>query len=80
MDSVHRHVVGDEVAVFDQVVVVDVRCRPEIVGDGCEDQLPTFTTLRACGVVDHVWRDEFVDDGVVTRAPSSKELFDDVLR
>ena len=66
--------VDDEVAFRDEVVVIDRDLFTEIVDERREDLLPTLSALRTsqivftpCGVVHHVFGDELVDDGVITR-------------
>ena len=79
--------VDDEVAFRDEVVVIDGDLVTEIVDERREDLLPTLSALRTskvvftpCGVVHQIFGDELVDDGVVTRDHSTKQLVDDVLR
>jgi hypothetical protein len=85
--AVDRHVVDDEVAFSDEVVVLDGDLFTEIVNDRREDLFPTLSALRTsqivlttCGVVHQVFGDKFVDDGVITCHYSTKQLFDDILR
>ena len=79
--------VDDEVAFSDEVVVIDGDLFTEIVDERREDLFPTLSALRtaqivftACGVVHQIFGDEFVNDGVVTRHHSTKQLVDDILR
>lgn len=85
--AVDRHVVDDEVAFSDEVVVIDGDLFTEIVDDRREDLFPTLSALRTsqivfttCGVVHQVFGDKFVDDGVITSHYSTKQLVDDILR
>jgi hypothetical protein len=85
--AVDRHVVDDEVAFSDEMVVIDGNLFTEIVNDRREDLFPTLSALRTsqivfttCGVVHQVFGDKFIDDGVITCHYSTKQLFDDILR
>ena len=85
--AVDRHVVDDEVAFGDEVMVIDGDVFTEIIDEGCEDLFPTLSTLRTSQivcttsrVVHQVLGDKFVDDGVIARFHSTKQLFDDFLR
>ena len=78
--------VDDEVTFRDEVVVIDGDLLTEIVDERREDLLPTLSALRTpkvvftpCGVVHQIFGDELVDDGVVTRDHSTKQLVDHVL-
>ena len=75
MLAVHRHVVSDDVAVTDEVVVLDGRFA-EIPTNDLEDLLPPFAPLRAGGMVDHVFRYELIDNVSVACRSAAKELFD----
>jgi hypothetical protein len=77
--AVDRHVVDDEVAFGDDVVVIDGDLVTEIVSERREDLFPTPSALRTsqivfttCGVVHHVFRDEFLDDTVIACHDSTK--------
>jgi hypothetical protein len=83
----HRHVVNDELAFGDEMVVIDSDLFTEVVLDHREDVFPTLAALRTsqiiittCGMVDQVFGNQFVDDTVVTGQPPTKQLFDDILR
>jgi hypothetical protein len=85
--AVDRHVVDNEVAFSDEVVVIDGDLFTEIVFDRREDLLPTLSALRTseivfttCGVVHQAFGDKFIDDGVITCHYATKQLFDDILR
>jgi hypothetical protein len=66
MDPTHGHVVGDEVALAEEVVMLDYRASTEIHFDNGEDLLPAFRPLAGrSGMVDHVGGHEFVDCTVV---------------
>jgi hypothetical protein len=75
----HSHVVRDELALGDEVVVLDFAV-PEVMADVVEDLPQSIATLRPSGVVHHVLRHEVVEDMVVPGELSSKELFYDCLR
>ena len=85
--AVDRHVVDDEVAFSDEVVVIDGDLFTEIVNERRKDLFPTFSTLRTSqivfttgGVVHQVFGDKFIDDALITCHYSTKQLFDDILR
>ena len=85
--AVDRHVVDDEVALCDEVMVIDGDVFTEIIDEGCEDLFPTLSALRtsqivctSSRVVHQVLGDKFVDDGVIARLHSTKQLLDDFLR
>src|SRR5206468_3988548 len=77
--SVQREVLRDEVAVTDEVVLLDGDW-PEVVVDGAQDALQPLAALGTGGVVHHVRRDEVVERGVVTRLLPPEHLLNDFLR
>lgn len=79
MYSMNCHVVDDELALGDEVVVLDFAFT-EVVADVLQDCAQSLSTLRSGGVVDHVLGDEVVEDVVVAGALSAVELFHNRLR
>lgn len=78
MRSMQSHVVGDELALGDEVVVLDGEVFAEVVFDDPDDLLPPLATLAGGtgGIVDHVLGEKLVDGRPV---PSTEQLFDDAL-
>jgi hypothetical protein len=75
--SVHApqsHVVGYELALGDEMVVLDFAVA-KVMADDVEDLPQSLSALRPRGVVDHVLGHEVVEDVVVPGEPSSEELF-----
>jgi hypothetical protein len=77
MVATHGHVMSDQIAITNEVMVFDPGVA-EIASYGLEDLLPSATPLRASGVVDHVLGDKLVDDRLVTGLTSSKQFLDDL--
>jgi hypothetical protein len=76
---VDRHVVDDEVALSDDVMMIDSDLFTKIVNQCREDLSPALSALRtsqivlaACCVVHQVFGDKFVDDSVITSHNSTK--------
>jgi hypothetical protein len=76
---VQRDVLRDEIALTDEVVLLDGD-RPEVVVDGAQDALQALAALGTGGMVHHVRGDELVERAVVTSLLSSEHLIDDFLR
>src|SRR5215813_2429330 len=69
------------------MVVIDGYLVAEIVVDHRDDAFPTVSALRtarvvfpACGMVDHVFGNELVDDGEITSSRPTHQFLDDILR
>src|SRR4051794_6301888 len=80
MSPMHRHVVGNEIALADEVVVVVGRGIAEIGTQDVEDQLPTVASLRTCRVVHHVLGYELVDRSHVAALDATHQFLHDLLR
>jgi hypothetical protein len=80
MMPVHRHVVRDEVALGNEMVMLNESVPTEVVCDYRNDLLPTLSTLWTGGVVDHVFCDQLVDRGLVTCRQTTKKLPNHILR
>lgn len=68
-----RHVVRDEVAVGDEVMVLDGHVLAEVGGDHVDDAKPRVSSLWPSGVVHHVDVDQVVDN-TVSGSHAPKEL------
>ena len=75
--AVQRHVLDDEVALADEVVLLEAG-RPEVDLDGAQDRPQPLAALGAGGVVDHVGGHEVVQDRVVARPLPPEQLLDHV--
>jgi hypothetical protein len=75
----NREVLGDEIAVADEVVLLRGQ-RTEVVVDDAQDEPEAVAALRSCRVVHHVVGDEIVEDGVVAVLLPSEHLLNDFLR
>ena len=78
MDPVHREVLRDEIAIADEVMLL-AGDGAEIVLDDAEDEPQTLAALRSRGVIDHVFGDEIVEDGVVVGLLPPEQFRDDIL-
>ena len=67
----------DALSIRDESVILDSDVVAEVVGDRGQDLLPPLSTLRAGGMVHHVFGDEFIDDGIVTSCSSPEQFFHD---
>ena len=74
VDAPHSHMVRYELALGDEVVVLDIAVA-KVMADDVEDLPQSISTLRRSGVVDHVLGHEVVEDMVVPGELSSEELF-----
>jgi hypothetical protein len=72
-----RHVMGDQVTVADQLVVLD-RHVTQVASDGGQDQFPTVPPLRAGRVIDHVRGDQFLYCRLIAGSTPLKEFLDDL--
>src|SRR5213592_1484190 len=80
MDARHCHVMRDEVALPDQVAMLDGNAFAKVGLDRCEDLLPAVPPLRSGGMVNHVLSDEFVDDIFVALRSTTEQLLHHCLR
>lgn len=78
MGPVHREVLRDEVAVADEVVLLDGDW-PEVVVDDAQDALQTGAALGTGCVVHQVRGDKIVEDGAITRLQASEHLLEDLV-
>ena len=74
-----RHVVRDEVAVGDEVMVLDGHVIAEVGGDHVDDAKPRVSSLWPGGVVHHVDVDQVVNN-MVSGSHAPKELRHNRLR
>jgi hypothetical protein len=72
---VNRHVVSDKVTLADKSVVLSPAVVPQVILDHGQDLSPTFATLRACGVIDEVLRDQLIDHASITSREPSEPFF-----
>jgi hypothetical protein len=79
MRPVHGQVLRDEISVADEVMLF-AGDRSEVVIDDAQDEPQALAALRAGCVIDHVFGDEIVEDGVVARLLASKQFVDDSFR
>jgi len=79
MDTPQRHVVGHELAIGQEVVVFGLAVT-EVMTDRLEDLPQSLSTLRPCGVVDHVFGHELVEGGGIALDGSLEERLNDRLR
>jgi hypothetical protein len=77
MMTAECHVVGDELALSNEVVILDGEVTAKVGPDGRDDLLPTLSTLASGpgGMVQHVFSDQLVDHRLVTCRPTPKQLF-----
>src|SRR6516225_11330469 len=82
MVAANGHVVGDEIAFGDEVVMLNGEVATEVGPDVLDDLLPPFSALarRTGSMVDHVLGDELIDRRIVAFRPATKQLFNHVLR
>ena len=77
MDTTHGHVVCDEVALAEEVVMLDYWATTEIHFHDGQDLPPAFCPRPGrSGMVDHLSGHEFVDRTVVTVGQATKQLLD----
>ncbi len=64
--------VRDEVAIGNEVVMLNGSVPTKVGSDYRVDLLPTLSTLKTCGVVHHVFCDQLVDGRAVTYGQTTK--------
>ena len=79
--------IDDEIALRDDMVMIDRDLVTEVVRERRDDLLPTFPALRTSqivlatrGVIHHVLGHEFIDGGEIVSDNATKQFLDDVLR
>src|SRR5579864_2005338 len=80
MMPVDGHMVRDEVAIGNQVVMLNGSVPTKVGSYDLVDLLPTLATLRTGGVVHHVFCDQLVDSRSVACRQTTKQLLNHILR